>query len=77
MLNFKYFKEYHSNEIELNIRSIEVAGDVRRLRDRWTPEIAQDLETFHYIDAEQELTRMLSEEISREIDNNIILPMVR
>lgn len=75
-MSFKYFSGY-SNKISFNINTVEVAGDVRTIRAQWTPEAAQDLQAFHGINVEQELTNMLAEEIGREIDNNFILPMIR
>jgi hypothetical protein len=38
----------------------------------WSPEMVQDISAFHNIDVEAELTRLLSEELSGNIDNNII-----
>lgn len=59
------------DSINLNLTSIIVNGGERRLRATWTPELAQDLQAFHGIDAETELTRLLSEEITRNIDREI------
>jgi len=41
----------------------EVIGGTRKLRAQWTPELAQDLEMYHNINAEAELTRILNDEI--------------
>ena len=60
------------NSINLNITSIIVNVETRRLRATWSPELAQDLQAYHGIDAEAELTRLLSEEITRNIDREII-----
>ena len=38
----------------------------------WTPELAQDLNAYHSVDAEAELTAMLSEYIAMEIDLEIL-----
>ena len=54
------------------INSIPVDTGVRRLRGLWTPELAQDVSAFHNIDAEAELTALLSEQVAAEIDRNII-----
>lgn len=56
---------------DLNIESVEVTAGTRRIRATWNPELAQDVSTFHNIDAEAELTRLLTEEINREIIENI------
>jgi len=52
--------------------SVDVTVGERRIRATWTPELAQDLEACHNIDAEDELTRLLAEQISQEIDRNIV-----
>ena len=51
----------------LDLNSVEVTAGERRIHATWTPEMAQDLQTYHNIDAEAELTRLLTEEINREI----------
>tara|TARA_R110002020_G_scaffold113236_2_gene260285 strand:- start:28096 stop:28536 length:441 start_codon:yes stop_codon:yes gene_type:complete len=52
--------------------SVEVTAGERRIRATWTPELTQDLESYHNIDAEAELTRMLSEQLTQEIDREIV-----
>ena len=59
-------------EIELQMRSIPVTAKTRKLKASWTPEFAQDLNAYHSIDAEAELTAMLSEYVSMEIDLEIL-----
>lgn len=59
-------------QIEMNLTSVEVQGDMRPLNITWTPELAQDLAGYHNIDAEQELTNLLSEHVAAEIDREII-----
>ncbi len=59
-------------EIELQMRSISVTAKTRKLKASWTPEFAQDLNTYHSIDAEGELTAMLSEYVAMEIDLEIM-----
>lgn len=73
------FKLGRKNEYEVNLglQSVEVRAGVRRLRVTWTPEMAASLESYHNVDAEQELTRMLSEEMSRMIDDEIIQSLRR
>ena len=44
----------------------------RKIRAIWTPEMVQDIQAHHGIDVESELTSLLSEEIAREIDNEIL-----
>ena len=59
-------------EIELQMRSIPVTAKTRKLKASWTPEFAQDLNAYHSVDAEGELTAMLSEYVSMEIDLEIM-----
>lgn len=83
-LQYKYFRGF-TNVVNLNMTTVEVAAGERRIRAQWTPEMVQDLEAFHGIDVEAELTTMLSQELAREIDQQIvndiignnILPMIR
>ena len=59
-------------EIDIQMRSIPIVAKTRKLKAVWTPELAQDLNAYHSIDAEAELTSMLSEYISLEIDLEIL-----
>ena len=59
-------------EINVEMRSIPIVAKTRKLKAVWTPEFAQDLNAFHSVDAEAELTSMLSEYISMEIDLEIL-----
>ena len=63
-------------EIDLELKSEAIVAKTRKLKAVWTPELAQDLNAYHSIDAEAELTSMLSEYISLEIDLEI-LDMIR
>ena len=63
-------------EIDLELKSEAIVAKTRKLKAVWTPELAQDLKAYHSIDAEAELTSMLSEYISLEIDLEI-LDMIR
>ena len=54
-----------------------VEADVRPIRVTWTPELAQDLNAFQNIDAEQELTNLLAEEVGRQIDMEIVEGLIR
>jgi len=59
-------------EIDLELKSIPIVSKTRKLKAVWTPELAQDLNAYHSVDAEAELTAMLSEYISLEIDLEIL-----
>ena len=64
-------------EINVKLRSETVAAKTRKLKAQWTPEFAQDLNAYHSIDAEAELTSILSEYISMEIDLEILDMLIR
>ena len=59
-------------EINVKLISDTVTAKTRKLKAQWTPEFAQDLNAYHSIDAEAELTSILSEYISMEIDLEIL-----
>jgi hypothetical protein len=59
-------------EINVELRSTPIVAKTRKLKAVWSPEFAQDLNAYHSIDAEAELTSMLSEYISQEIDLEIL-----
>jgi len=59
-------------EIDIKIESIAITATTRKLRARWSPELAQDLNAYHSMDAEVELTQILSEQIALEIDREIL-----
>ena len=64
-------------EINVQLKSDTVAAKTRKLKAQWTPEFAQDLNAYHSIDAEAELTSILSEYISMEIDLEILDMLIR
>jgi hypothetical protein len=59
-------------EIDVKLASEAIVAKTRKLKAQWTPEFAQDLNAYHSIDAEAELTSLLSEYISMEIDMEIL-----
>ena len=59
-------------EIDIKVESIAVVAETRKLRARWSPELAQDLNAYHSLDAEVELTQILSEQIALELDREIL-----
>ena len=59
-------------ELEVSLEQEALVAKTRKLKVVWTPEFAQDLNAYHSIDAEAELTSMLSEYISMEIDLEIL-----
>jgi len=59
-------------EVNLEMRSLPIVAKTRKLKAVWSPELAQDLNAYHSVDAEAELTSMLSDYISMEIDLEIL-----
>ena len=64
-------------EINVQLRSETIAAKTRKLKAQWTPEFAQDLNAYQNLDAEAELTSMLSEYISLEIDLEILSMLIQ
>jgi hypothetical protein len=59
-------------EVNLELKSEPIVAKTRKLKAVWTPELAQDLNAYHSVDAEAELTSLLSEYVSMEIDLEIL-----
>ena len=59
-------------EIDIKVEALPVVANTRKLRARWSPELAQDLNAYHSLDAEVELTQILSEQIALEIDREVL-----
>tara|TARA_B100000686_G_scaffold351807_1_gene451665 strand:- start:10678 stop:12291 length:1614 start_codon:yes stop_codon:yes gene_type:complete len=59
-------------EVDIQMRSVAITAKTRKLKAVWTPELAQDLNAYHAVDAEAELTAMLSEYVTMEVDLEII-----
>ena len=64
-------------EIDIKVDSVAVTADTKKLKAKWTPELAQDLNAYHNLDAEVELTSILSEHIALEIDQEILEDLVK
>ena len=64
--------ETEIGEVSFKLDSVTVSVEERKLRATWSPELAQDVSAFHNIDAEAELTALLSEQIASEIDREIL-----
>jgi hypothetical protein len=63
-------------EIDIKVDSIAVTAQTKKLKAKWTPELGQDLNAYHNLDAEVELTSILSEQIALEIDREILGDLV-
>jgi hypothetical protein len=64
--------ETEMGEVSFRLDEVVVSVEERKLRATWSPELAQDVSAFHNIDAEAELTAMLSEQVAAEIDREIL-----
>ena len=67
-MGVREFKFFHG----VTIQTEGIQNIVRTLRAQWRPELIDDLNAVHTIDAEAELTRLMSEQIVEEIDNEVI-----
>jgi hypothetical protein len=63
-------------EIDIKVDSIAVTAMTKKLKAKWTPELGQDLNAYHNLDAEVELTSILSEQIALEIDREILEDLI-
>jgi len=64
-------------EIKLQVDSFSITARSRKLKAVWTPELSQDLNAYHNLDAEVELTSILSEQIGLEIDQEILNDLIK
>jgi hypothetical protein len=64
-------------EIDIKVDSVAVTAVTKKLKAKWTPELGQDLNAYHNLDAEVELTSILSEQVALEIDREILNDLVR
>ena len=64
-------------EIDIKVDSIAVTAVTKKLRAKWSPELGQDLNAYHNLDAEVELTGILSEQVALEIDREILEDLIK
>jgi hypothetical protein len=64
-------------EIDIKVDSVSVTAVTKKLKAKWTPELGQDLQAYHNLDAEVELTSILSEQIALEIDRELLNDLVK
>ena len=64
-------------EINIKVDSVAVTAITKKLKAKWTPELGQDLNAYHNLDAEVELTSILSEQIALEIDQEILEDLIK
>ena len=63
-------------EIDIKVDSVAITAVTKKLKAKWTPELGQDLNAYHNLDAEVELTSILSEQVALEIDREILADLV-
>lgn len=64
-------------EIDIKVDSVSVTAITKKMKAKWSPELGQDLNAYHNLDAEVELTSILSEQIGLEIDREILEDLVK
>ncbi len=64
-------------EIDIRVDSVSITAQTKKLKAKWTPELGQDLNAYHNLDAEVELTSILSEQIGLEIDREILEDLIK
>lgn len=75
---FTYSLENNASipEIDIKVDSVAITAMTKKLKAKWTPELGQDLNAYHNLDAEVELTSILSEQIALEIDREILADLI-
>jgi len=64
-------------EIDIKVDSVSITAITKKLKAKWTPELQQDINAYHNLDAEVELTGILSEQIALEIDQEILEDLIK
>ena len=64
-------------EIDIKVDSVSITAMTKKLKAKWTPELQQDINAYHNLDAEVELTSILSEQIALEIDQEILEDLIK
>jgi len=64
-------------ELDMQIDSVSIDTETKKLKVKWTPELGQDMQAYHGIDAEVELTQAMSRHIEQEIDSMILEDLIK
>jgi len=64
-------------EIDIRVNSISIQAETKKLKAKWTPELQQDIQAYQNLDAEVELTSILSEHVALEIDQEILEDLIK
>ena len=64
-------------EIDIKVDSTSIQAETKKLKAKWTPELQQDIQAYQNLDAEVELTSILSEHVALEIDQEILEDLIK
>ena len=64
-------------ELDIKVDSVSISANTKKLKAKWTPELQQDIAAYQNLDAEVELTAILSEHIALEIDQELLEDLVK
>lgn len=59
-------------QVNIEMRQDTIVAKARKLKTMWSQEFAQDLNSYHNIDTEAEITKMMSDYMGKEIDLEIL-----
>jgi hypothetical protein len=59
-------------EVSMTLEKDQVTAETRKLRSRWSLEVAQDIENMHGLNLEEEMMDVMSYEVTAEIDRELI-----
>ena len=63
-------------EVNMTIEKSQVIANTRKLRSRWSLEVAQDIQAMHGLNIEEEMMDILAYEITAEIDRELVIKLV-
>lgn len=64
-------------ELNIKVDQVPVTAKTKKLKAKWTPELSQDLNAFHSVDAEVELTSVLADHVELEINGELLGDLVQ
>lgn len=68
--------QYDFRDIDFAFHSVPITAKSRKLKVKWTPELADDLKAFHGVDAEEEMVKALESAIRADVDQEILKGIV-
>lgn len=64
-------------ELNIKINSVSITAISRKIRTVWTPELEKDIQAYQSIDAESELTSLMSDHVEMEVNYEILEDLVK